>query len=418
MLFCFWACGGEPPDPTGVAPARPDTPWEVSTRDNGLRCRVGPVRSGPDGMAQALEQFHDLVARVERVCGSHQVRERVVGLRLPLPTPLPTQDELLDACQLVAPLVSPLLPLGRSSRVAVLVHNGELRVGWSGQVSAEHFDVVIPLTGLALYTCLRDLRWNTLPVGLVRWPQAVQPARAGFRIAAVEGERRTAEPLWHALHASLVQRLPDALLYRAGRVLGLHARASPMERLRSFLVGDALSADGGKAIHDDRAGFVEALRTRALFESLTRTELRALVEEGRPSSYATGATLVRQGDPGTSVFLITRGRVGVVVEADGQSRQVAQLEVGSLVGELCLLDGRPRSATVRALEYVEVLEIMRSDFLPLFEANPHLAQELHGRLLAVGPDQLAPGALERPETVAMTAEIVQLGWSLDPDDDT
>jgi CRP-like cAMP-binding protein len=84
--------------------------------------------------------------------------------------------------------------------------------------------------------------------------------------------------------------------------------------------------------------------------------------------------IVRQGDPGDSLFLIVDGEIGVVLSVDGAERQVATLASGDILGELSLTTGEARSATCIAIEDAQVYEISHGLVRELLEAKPELAE--------------------------------------------
>src|SRR5215470_6822101 len=78
-----------------------------------------------------------------------------------------------------------------------------------------------------------------------------------------------------------------------------------------------------------------------------------------------GSAVVHQGGPGDAFYLVVKGTFGVYVAADGDESCVNTLGPGAPFGEMALLSGRPRSATVRAETAAEVLRLERSRFLDL-----------------------------------------------------
>ena len=146
---------------------------------------------------------------------------------------------------------------------------------------------------------------------------------------------------------------------------------------------------------------------------------RTLLLDGRDAAgvnacicrtYARGAVLVRQDDPGDSMFIVIDGRLSVVVAhgagALAAQREVAQLGAGSVMGEMSLVLGRPRSATcVVASDAAAVAEVARSAVFRLLDARPRLARELeelvHRRdaanFLALGRAGAARAALAAQE---------------------
>lgn len=75
-----------------------------------------------------------------------------------------------------------------------------------------------------------------------------------------------------------------------------------------------------------------------------------------------GDILIREGDRGDCAYVLEKGNVEIVVERDGQTIQLGTRGPGSLLGELAMIDDQPRTATVRALEDCEALEITQGDF--------------------------------------------------------
>ncbi len=130
----------------------------------------------------------------------------------------------------------------------------------------------------------------------------------------------------------------------------------------------------------DEVGF---LRGVELFDSLSDDELRALVAAVSLQLKVAGQPLVRQGEAGDSLFVLREGLLGVSIARPGGDGEieVAQLAPGSFVGEMSLLTGAPRSATVTPVTDSMCYEITREVMAPLMESRPELAQQL-SRVLA------------------------------------
>jgi CRP-like cAMP-binding protein len=107
-------------------------------------------------------------------------------------------------------------------------------------------------------------------------------------------------------------------------------------------------------------------------EVLAPAELYALADSAYELTADSGATLIHQGDVGSSMIVLTDGTVTVSIADDGRQRTVATLGRGALVGEMSLLTGAPRTATVTAESPVTALEIDRSAIQPLLAGNPDL----------------------------------------------
>jgi small-conductance mechanosensitive channel/CRP-like cAMP-binding protein len=101
---------------------------------------------------------------------------------------------------------------------------------------------------------------------------------------------------------------------------------------------------------------------------------RALAEAARERLFADGETIVREGDAGQSMFVVRHGSVAVTV---GPERHlVAVTETGGYFGEMSLLTGDPRTATVTARGDATVLEIAASDFRAFVQGHPDVIDRL------------------------------------------
>jgi CRP-like cAMP-binding protein len=84
--------------------------------------------------------------------------------------------------------------------------------------------------------------------------------------------------------------------------------------------------------------------------------------------HGAGEVIFRQGDPGDCAFFVRAGRVEVIDEASG--RVLATLGPGDHFGEMALLDGSPRNATVRAVDPVELAVLGKDNFLRMLRLMP------------------------------------------------
>jgi small-conductance mechanosensitive channel len=124
------------------------------------------------------------------------------------------------------------------------------------------------------------------------------------------------------------------------------------------------------------------LRKSAILAMLTDAELALLAERAYVRLYGIGDILVNQGDAGDMLFIMRSGRVRVDVRgADGQNITVNQLTAGECFGEMALMTGEARGATVVAVEDSEVLLVDREALTPIMHASPELPERF-GALLA------------------------------------
>lgn len=123
------------------------------------------------------------------------------------------------------------------------------------------------------------------------------------------------------------------------------------------------------ATREDR---IERLKEVPLFEGCSRRQLRGVAKISRVFDVTAGTVLTRAGEPGEEFFLIVDGTARVEVSAEKH----VLLPPGQFFGEMSLLDGGPRSATVVAQTPVRLLVISRRNFSTLLEEVPGLVQAL------------------------------------------
>jgi CRP-like cAMP-binding protein len=121
---------------------------------------------------------------------------------------------------------------------------------------------------------------------------------------------------------------------------------------------------------------VRHLRAAEPFADLPPRELLALSERARAHRYADGDRLVGQGDPGAEVHVVVRGTVRVLVDGI----EVARRGPGEIVGELALVTGGPRSATLVAAGPVGTLGLDPATFDALLRERQEVATALVGSL--------------------------------------
>jgi CRP-like cAMP-binding protein len=113
------------------------------------------------------------------------------------------------------------------------------------------------------------------------------------------------------------------------------------------------------------------LKSTAFFaDVLDDAEIGMLAVRARFIGYAGGATPIEEGGPGHSMFVIVKGEVSVTVS--GEDEPVARLGPGDIFGEMSLLTGAERSATVTALGPVEVIEISPQALAHVLARSPDL----------------------------------------------
>ncbi|NOT28340.1 MAG: mechanosensitive ion channel [Acidobacteria bacterium] len=129
-----------------------------------------------------------------------------------------------------------------------------------------------------------------------------------------------------------------------------------------------LSADEGGVIPVLASVAEDALEAVELFSGLTAEERTQLIAIARPVLYAAGETIVSQGQPGRSLFVVVRGEASVMLA--GTPDEVAHLKPGDVFGEMSLLTGEVRSASVTSATDCDLLEIDADGFRKVILANP------------------------------------------------
>ena len=118
-----------------------------------------------------------------------------------------------------------------------------------------------------------------------------------------------------------------------------------------------------------------------LFEGLTRSGVRLLLDPGELRELAAGDTVFREGESSTFVLLVLTGKLEVFVAREGSDLTLTHAEPGALVGELGVLCGLPRAATVRATEPATLLQWSGRTFRSLLLQDAALSERIFRRLL-------------------------------------
>lgn len=131
-----------------------------------------------------------------------------------------------------------------------------------------------------------------------------------------------------------------------------------------------------------------------LFQPLGDAARKTLAQRARTQLYGVHEEIVQQGAPGNSLYLIISGRCRVFVFAESETvpRPVALLSQGDFFGEMSLLTGAPRTATVVAEEETECLVIDKGDVKDLLLAKPQIVEQLS---LALAERQIALSSISK-----------------------
>jgi small-conductance mechanosensitive channel len=125
--------------------------------------------------------------------------------------------------------------------------------------------------------------------------------------------------------------------------------------------------------HSSREALLNHVELFRAFDTAERTELAAKM---RPRRLESGQTVVRQGDPGDFLYVLAEGILDVEVNRGERTPIRDRIAPGEVFGEMSLLTGQPRSATVTTALESLVYEIHRSDLDPILKRRPEVAEGL------------------------------------------
>jgi CRP-like cAMP-binding protein len=127
---------------------------------------------------------------------------------------------------------------------------------------------------------------------------------------------------------------------------------------------------------EDQEQAREILRGEPLFQCLEEEQLGALLQRSRLNHFGRGERLIEEGAEGDSMFVLLRGSANVSVSKNGSAIRVGTLHSGDCFGEMSLLTGERRTATVRAAADCYVLEISKSTMAEVIRQAPECLNQL------------------------------------------
>jgi branched-chain amino acid transport system substrate-binding protein len=145
-----------------------------------------------------------------------------------------------------------------------------------------------------------------------------------------------------------------------------------------FLRQDFVATPPSEEHLDETAMKLKLLDKVDFLASLQKMELNNLANNLKERNFMSGESIVKQGDPGDSMFIIAEGLVYVHVyfPEEEESVKMSQLTAGSFFGEMCLLTGEPRAATITAATDVLLYEITKDTMAELLQNRPVIAGKI------------------------------------------
>ena len=108
---------------------------------------------------------------------------------------------------------------------------------------------------------------------------------------------------------------------------------------------------------------IDHMRKVPLFRGMSGSALETVADRASETTFEDGEAVTREGEPGKTFYIVVEGRLQV----SKHGTLVGELGPGDFLGEISLIDGRPRTATVTAVGPVQALVIRRADFLEMVE---------------------------------------------------
>lgn len=121
---------------------------------------------------------------------------------------------------------------------------------------------------------------------------------------------------------------------------------------------------------------VDALRRVPLFQPIEPRRLKLLAFTSERLQFNPGQDIVTQGDPGDAAYIILSGEADVLINNNGEMIPVARLDDNAVIGEIAILTGVPRTATVRAVGELTALRIGKDTFFKLITDIPDIGMEI------------------------------------------
>jgi putative YpdA family bacillithiol system oxidoreductase len=150
-----------------------------------------------------------------------------------------------------------------------------------------------------------------------------------------------------------------------------------------------------------------------LFIGLSKTSLELLTSKVRLRTFQAGAVIIRERDPGDSLYVIRNGVVKISKWMGDRERVLAYLRDGTYFGEMALIRDEPRAATVTALTKVEVAQVMREDFHALLQEEPELLSKVQdtirqreGERSELAADSERLDRMEKLQEVVHTTDVL------------
>jgi hypothetical protein len=184
----------------------------------------------------------------------------------------------------------------------------------------------------------------------------LEPVEVEVDVDLVEAEAPAAEPMSAGQFADELMGLVDSVFQEFPQA----APAAPTP-----------AAGVPAASNPDRSG--SQIVVSPLFRDFSVDEMVAVIQGLKLLNFERGAVILREGSPGGSLYMLTSGRVRAFKkDGDGKQKPLGDLKEGAFFGEMSILTGQPRMASVVALARCELLELDRPTLDGITKTHPHV----------------------------------------------
>ena len=233
-----------------------------------------------------------------------------------------------------------------------------------------------------------DKALDTIKKELAKHPNRLNLRLRQAEIFDLQGKRDKAISMYRTIAEAQAR---DGFYARAIAVYKKILRLDPEQDVHSDLarlieddqltkIADRRRRERGAAIEQKKVSVdqeLKELQSSTLFSSFEREALVEIVASTELRSYDEGDIIVTEGEPGSSLFLIVGGTVKVFTRSDdGGNLQLAELGPGDFFGEVSLLSGKPRTATITARTQVTAIELDRASVDRIAENHPEVKKVL------------------------------------------
>ena len=137
----------------------------------------------------------------------------------------------------------------------------------------------------------------------------------------------------------------------------------------------------------EESGILKSIPT---FAALGERNLKLLAFASKLINFAPGQVIIRQGDPGDSLYILLEGRANVWIESAVESSIVREIDPNSIFGEIAVLRDTPRNATVVAATKLTAIKTSRLVVERLIEEDPNLGKRLEEYIEGAGYSEPDP----------------------------